>query len=74
VNNLPFTCTEALLREHFRAASGDVVQEVRLIRTLTGQVKGFAYVQLRERDLVPQVVQALHKSKLEGRTITVERS
>lgn len=31
-------------------------------------------MQLRERKLVPQAVKALHKSKLDGRTITVEQS
>jgi RNA recognition motif-containing protein len=37
-------------------------------------VKGFAYVQLKERRLVSHVCDILNRSKLEGRTITVERS
>jgi RNA recognition motif-containing protein len=52
VNNLPFTVTEAMIRDHFKAVVGDLIEEVRLIRGPTGQVKGFAYVQLRERRLV----------------------
>jgi RNA recognition motif-containing protein len=34
VNNLPFTCTEAMLRDHFTSALADptLIEEVRLIR------------------------------------------
>ena len=77
MNNLPFTCTEPSLREHFGKALGNdpsLIEEVRLIRSQTGQVKGFAYVQLREKRLVKDCIERLHRSKLDGRTIVVERS
>ena len=59
MNNLPFTCTEAMIRNHFKAALGDasLIDEVRLIRSpTTGVIKGFAYVQVREKWLVSQVI------------------
>ena len=36
VNNLPFTVTETMIRDHFKAAVGDLIEEVRLIRGPTG--------------------------------------
>ena len=72
VNNLPFTCTEEALRAHFKGA-GDIV-EVRLIRNTNGQIKGFAYIQFREKHSVQLAISTLHKSKMEQRTIIVEPS
>ena len=52
-----------------------LIDEVRLPRhTGSNKVKGFAYVQLRDRRIVPQVIEAVNKTKLDGRTITIEKS
>ena len=43
-----------MIRDHFKAVLGDgkLIEEVRLIRNpATGKIKGFAYVQLKERKL-----------------------
>ena len=76
VTNLPFTASESMLRDHFLKHFQKLeIDEVRLPRhTGTNKVKGFAYVQLRDRRIVPQVIQAVNKTKLDGRTITVEKS
>jgi RNA recognition motif-containing protein len=42
VSNLPFTCNEEMLRNHF--SDVDEIEEVRLIRDSNGKVKGFAYI------------------------------
>ena len=76
VTNLPFTATENMLREHFQKHFSKLeIEEVRLPRQpATNQVKGFAYVQLRDRRVVPQVIDAVNKTKMDGRTINVEKS
>ena len=76
VTNLPFTASESMIRDHFlRLFQKLEIDEVRLPRhTGTNKVKGFAYVQLRDRRIVPQVIEAVNKTKLDGRTITVEKS
>lgn len=41
VRNLPLSCTEEKLRQHF---GPEGIEEVRLIRDEKGKVKGFAYI------------------------------
>ena len=77
VSNLPFSIDEQKLRDHFNSVLSDptLIDEVRLIRDpKTNKVKGFAYVQLKERRLVSYVCDTLNKSKIDGRTISVEKS
>ena len=69
---MPFTCTEQKLRDHFKEI-GDI-EEVRIPRKPTGQLKGFAYIQFRDKYHVKQAVEKLDRSKIDGRTITVELS
>ncbi len=74
MTNLPLTVTEASLRAHFTSILPLLkIEEVRIPRfTGTSKVKGFAYVQLAERNQVASALQSLNKTKLDGRTLTVE--
>ncbi|XP_055014014.1 RNA-binding protein 34, partial [Boleophthalmus pectinirostris] len=72
VGNLPFDLQEVLLRRHFEDCGG--VEAVRLIRDpQTGLGKGFGYLLFQTVDSV-QLALKLDGSKLEGRSIRVQRS
>ena len=59
--------------DNFNLQVGDI-EEVRLIREKSGRIKGYAYIQFYQKQSVEEAINTLHKSKLDGRTILVERS
>ena len=67
LTNLPLTVTEAAIRELAKEQlDGDEadIEEIRLIRDPRGRVKGFAYLQLRDKSLVPTAITKLNNQKL----------
>lgn len=70
MNNLPFTCDERKLEEVFSKVGA--IKEVRLKRDQSGKIRGFAYVEFQEFESVKKAVAQVNKSKLDGRTISVE--
>ena len=67
LTNLPLTVTEAAIRELAKEQlDGDEadIEEIRLIRDPRGRVKGFAYLQLRDKALVPTAITKLNNQKL----------
>ena len=73
VGNLPYTATEATLREAF-SASG-TVDSVNLITDRdTGQSKGFAFVEMSNDQEARAATEALNGTTLDGRQIKVNEA
>ncbi|CDW90873.1 squamous cell carcinoma antigen recognized by t-cells 3 [Stylonychia lemnae] len=72
VTNLPYTCNEEKLRDHFKDVG--VVDEVRLLRDKDGKLRGYGYIQFQDKKQVDLAVNTLNKSKIDGRTMVVQYS
>lgn len=74
VGNLPYQCDEAQLRALFEA-DGRTVTEVAIITDrMTGQPRGFAFVQMGSDQDATKAIDALHGSIFGGRTLTVNEA
>jgi RNA recognition motif-containing protein len=74
VGNLPYSCDGEQLRALF-AADGRNVEEVAIITDrVTGQPRGFAFVQMATDDDAKRAIDALHGSSFGGRTLTVNEA
>ena len=73
VGNLNYQTTEAELREAFETYGQ--LSEVRLITDrYSGRSKGFAFVEMPERNEAEAAIQALNGKPLQGRTLTVNEA
>ena len=73
VGNLNYQTTEAELREAFEAYGQ--LSEVRLITDrYSGRSKGFAFVEMPERNEAEAALQGLNGKPLQGRTLTVNEA
>ena len=73
VGNLPYSVTDASLREAF-AASG-TVDSVNLITDRdTGQSKGFAFVEMSSDSEAQRAIQTLNGQTLDGRPMKVSEA
>ena len=73
VGNLNYQTTEAELREAFEAYGQ--LSDVRLITDrYSGRSKGFAFVEMPERNEAEAAIQALNGKPLQGRTLTVNEA
>jgi RNA recognition motif-containing protein len=74
VGNLPYTTDEDQLRQLF-GADGRSVSDVAIITDrMTGQPRGFAFVQMATEDDAKRAIDALHGSTFGGRTLTVNEA
>jgi RNA recognition motif-containing protein len=74
VGNLPYTCDAEQLRSLF-AADGRNVEDVAIITDrVTGQPRGFAFVQMATGEDATRAIEALHGSSFGGRTLTVNEA
>jgi RNA recognition motif-containing protein len=74
VGNLPYSCDEEQLRSLF-GADGRTVADVAIITDrMTGQPRGFAFVQMATEDDAKKAIDALHGSSFGGRTLTVNEA
>jgi RNA recognition motif-containing protein len=74
VGNLPYTCDGEQLRALF-ADGGRVVEDVAIITDrVTGQPRGFAFVQMASADDAAKAIEALHGQNFGGRTLTVNEA
>jgi RNA recognition motif-containing protein len=74
VGNLPYTCDEQQLRDLF-GNEGRAVTEVAIITDrMTGQPRGFAFVNMASDDDAKRAIDALHGSVFGGRTLTVNEA
>jgi RNA recognition motif-containing protein len=73
VGGLPFSTTEAQLNELF--ASHGTVESARVITDrLTGQSRGFGFVEMSTAEEAKKAIGALHETQLDGRTLTVNEA
>ena len=74
VGNLSYNTTEADLRAAF-SADGRQVQEVAIITDrMTGQPRGFAFVQMGSNEEAAAAIQALDGTQLDGRALRVNEA
>jgi len=71
VGNIPFACTQTDLQQWFEA-QGYEVTAVELIQDkMTGQPRGFGFVELRVAWKTEDAIKNLHQKDLGGRKLTV---
>jgi cold-inducible RNA-binding protein len=74
VGNLPYSATEADLRDAF-AATGHEVAEVKVVLDRdTGRPRGFAFVEMATDEGAQAAMEALNGKDLQGRTIAVSEA
>jgi cold-inducible RNA-binding protein len=74
VGNLPYSCDAEQLRTLF-SAEGRKVEDVAIITDrVTGQPRGFAFVQMSTDDDAKRAIEALHGASFGGRTLTVNEA
>ena len=71
VGNIPFSCTEKDL-QHWFEGHGYEVSHIEIIRdTVTGESRGFGYIELRHAWKNQAAIETLHHRELRGRRLTV---
>jgi cold-inducible RNA-binding protein len=74
VGNLPYTCDAEQLKALF-GDGGRKVDDVAIVTDrITGQPRGFAFVQMANADDAAKAIEALHGSSYGGRTLTVNEA
>ena len=73
VGNLPYTATDASLREAF-SASGTVDSATVISDRDTGQSKGFGFVEMSTDQEAQAATQAMNGASLDGRQIKVSEA
>lgn len=70
VGNLPFMITEDKLMDHF-AAFGEVSSVKLITDKITGQARGFGFVEMPIQSEAEAAIKALNGTAIEGRAIEV---
>jgi RNA recognition motif-containing protein len=70
IGNLPYSVTEAALRELF-APLGEVSSVSIITDRMTGQPKGFAFIEMADEAAAKQAISQINGKTLENRAITV---
>jgi cold-inducible RNA-binding protein len=73
VGNLPYSATEASLREAF-AAAGTVDSVAVITDRDTGQSKGFAFVEMSSDSEAQRAIQTMNGQSIDGRQIKVNEA
>jgi RNA recognition motif-containing protein len=73
VGNLPFSITDADLRETF-SRFGDVSQVNLITDKFTGESKGFGFVEMANNSQADAAIKGLNGKDLKGRNITVNQA
>jgi RNA recognition motif-containing protein len=73
VGNLPYSATEADIRQHFGAV-GDPMQIVIPTDRDTGRPRGFAFVDYDAREVAERAIQQLHGQPFKGRALSVSEA
>ena len=74
VGNLPYTCDEPQLRELFGSDGRNVADVAIVTDRMTGQPRGFAFVNMASAVTRRSAIDALHGSLFGGRTLTVNEA
>ncbi|MDR4503996.1 MAG: RNA-binding protein [Candidatus Scalindua sp.] len=73
VGNLPYSVTEADLKETF-SAFGEVASASLVSDKFSGQSKGFGFVEMPNNSEADAAIKALNESDLQGRNIKVNQA
>lgn len=73
VGNLPYSVTDADLRETF-SRFGEIAQVNLITDKFTGESKGFGFVEMSNNSQADAAIKALNGSALKGRNITVNQA
>jgi RNA recognition motif-containing protein len=73
VGNLPYSVTDADLRETF-APFGEVSSVQLISDRFSGESKGFGFVEMNNNSQADAAIKALNGSALKGRNITVNQA
>jgi RNA recognition motif-containing protein len=74
VGNLPHTITDAALNEFVTKAGFQVATAVVIRDKMTGQSRGFGFVELAEGEDFNRAVEGLNGQSLDGRRLTVNEA
>ncbi len=74
VGNLPYTCDEQQLKDLFGGEGRTVIDVAIITDRMTGQPRGFAFVNMATGDDAKRAIDALHGSIFGGRTLTVNEA
>jgi len=73
IGNLPYTATEAELRDHLSAVAPPSHVFLPVDR-MTGRPRGFAFVEFPERDQAEEAIRRLHGQPFNGRPLAVSEA
>ena len=71
VGNLPYHATEDLISQHF-ATSGEVVAVNLMIDRMSGQSRGFCFVEMASADAAQKAIADLNGKDFAGRSLRVD--
>jgi RNA recognition motif-containing protein len=74
VGNLPRSVTDNVLSEFVTNAGFQVVSAVVIRDKMTGESRGFGFVELSEEEDMQRAIQGLNGQTLEGRPLTVNEA
>ena len=74
VGNLPRSVTDNVLSEFVTNAGFQVVSAVVIRDKMTGESRGFGFVELTEEEDMQRAIQGLNGQTLEGRPLTVNEA
>src|SRR5215813_7920971 len=74
VGNLPYTTDEDQLKNLFGADGRGVADVAIITDRMTGQPRGFAFIQMATEADAKRAIDALHGSTFGGRTLTVNEA
>jgi cold-inducible RNA-binding protein len=74
VGNIPFACTDTNLQDWFEAHGYEVTQVELIHDKLTGEPRGFGFVELSLAWKTQDAINHLHQKELGGRKLTVNRA
>ncbi|MFH1036660.1 MAG: RNA-binding protein [Patescibacteria group bacterium] len=70
VGGLPYSATEATLKEMF-APAGTVDSAIVIMDKMSGRSKGFGFVEMSTEEEAAKAVETMNGKDVEGRTLTV---
>jgi len=73
VGNLPYSVNDEKLKEMF-ASYGNVLSAKIIVDNMSGQSKGFGFVELENKDDALKAIKALHETEYSGRNIIVNEA
>ena len=74
VGNLPRSVTDSVLSEFVTNAGFQVVSAIVIRDKMTGESRGFGFVELTEEEDMQRAIQGLNGQALEGRPLTVNEA